>query len=74
MFEGSEGPERAVAGCYERRQTGQVPCELFWHFFNLLKLPECDVALAKIHDLTLHFAKSSTVAPCAEGGASGRRR
>ena len=38
MFAGSEGPERAVAGRYERRQTGQVPCELFWQFFTSLQI------------------------------------
>ena len=34
MFAGSEGPERAVAGRYEGRQTRQVPSELFWHSFT----------------------------------------
>ena len=34
MFAGSEGPERAVAGRYEGRQTRQVPSALFWHFFH----------------------------------------
>ena len=61
MFEGSEGSERAVAGRYEGRQTRQVLANFFWHFFNLLKLPDRDVALAKIYDLTLHFAESCTV-------------
>ena len=34
MFAGSEGPERAVAGRYERRQTRQVLRALFWLFFG----------------------------------------
>ena len=34
MFAGSEGPERAVAGRYEGRQTRQVPSALFWAFLR----------------------------------------
>ena len=43
MFEGSEGPERAVAGRYEGRQTGQVPSALFWHFFTFRRFHFCVV-------------------------------
>ena len=35
MFAGSEGPERAVAGRYEGRQTRQVPSALFLALFSL---------------------------------------
>ena len=35
MFEGSEAPESAVAGRYQRRQTRQAASALFWPLFTL---------------------------------------